>query len=77
MDSTTRDILTNPEVIAVDQDSARVRGEQIVGVGDLELPDADEYDVRDVWTHTTGVTTRAVSAWVPSHGATMFVVSPR
>ena len=110
MDSTTRDILTNPEVIAVDQDWAGVGGEQIADVGDLEiwakpmsqggvavvllnrglagaemttsagdldLPDADEYDVRDVWAHTTAVTTGAVSAWVPPHGATMVVVSPR
>jgi alpha-galactosidase len=110
MDSTTRDILTNPEVIAVDQDWAGVGGERISDVGDLQiwakpmsqggaavvlfnggpagaematsagdldLPDADEYDVRDVWAHTTAVTTGTVSAWVPPHGATMLVVSPR
>lgn len=110
MDSTTREILTNPEVIAVDQDWAGVGGEQIADIGDLEiwakpmsqggvavvllnrglagaemttsagdleLPDADEYDVRDLWAHTTAVTTGAVSAWVPPHGATMLVMSPR
>jgi alpha-galactosidase len=110
MDPTTRDILTNPEVIAVDQDWAGVGGERISKVGDLQiwakpmsqggaavvlfngglagaematsagdldLPDADEYDVRDVWAHTTAVTKGAVSAWVPPHGATMLVVSPR
>jgi alpha-galactosidase len=110
MDPTTRDILTNPEVIAVDQDWAGVGGERISDVGDLQiwakpmsqggaavvlfngglagaematsagdldLPDADEYDVRDVWAHTTAVTKGAVSAWVPPHGATMLVVSPR
>ncbi len=110
MDSTTRDILTNPEVIAVDQVWAGVGGEQIADDGDLQiwakpmsqggaavvlfnggragaematsaddldLPDGEEYDVRDVWAHTTAVTAGAVSARVPPHGATMLVVSPR
>ena len=54
MDSRTRDIVTNPEVIA-----------------------ADEHDFRDVWAHTTAVTTGALSASVLLHRATMFVVSPR
>jgi alpha-galactosidase len=110
MTATTRDLLTNPEVIAVDQDWGGAQGDKVADFGDLEvwakpmstggaavvllnrgiggaeiatsadeigLRGADEYSVRDLWTHTTVLTAGAVDAWVPPHAAKMFIVSPR
>jgi alpha-galactosidase len=110
MDATTQNLLTNPEVIAVDQDWAGQQGAKLTDVGDLEIwakpmssggvavvllnrglagaemittadeldaPHADEYNLRDLWTHTTAVTAGDVDAWVPAHAAKMFLMSPR
>jgi alpha-galactosidase len=44
---------------------------------DLGLSLVDEYNVRDVWEHTTTVTTENVDTWVPPHAAKMFIVTPR
>ena len=109
MDATTRGLLTNPEVIAVDQNWGGGAGDRVAGVGDLEiwakpmstggaavvllnrglggteiatspadlgLRRADEYNVRDLWAHTTTVTSGDVDTWVPPHAAKMFLVSP-
>ena len=109
MDATTRGLLTNPEVIAVDQNWGGVAGDRVAGVGDLEiwakpmstggaavvllnrglggteiatspadlgLRRADEYNVRDLWAHTTTVTSEDVDTWVPPHAARMFLVLP-
>jgi alpha-galactosidase len=109
MDATTRGLLTNPEVIAVDQDWGGMQGDKVADVGDLEiwakpmstggaavvllnrglygteiaaspaelgLRCADEYNIRDLWAHTTTPTTGYVDAWVPPHAAKMFLVSP-
>ena len=41
----------------------------------LGLRHADEYHVRDLWTHTSTVKSGDVQAWVP-HAARMFLASP-
>ena len=43
---------------------------------DLGLADAPAYTMRDLWSDTTTVTSGAVRASVPAHGAAMFVVEP-
>jgi alpha-galactosidase len=43
---------------------------------ELGLPAAAGYEMRDLWTDTTTVTTGDVRASVPGHGARMFVVRP-
>jgi alpha-galactosidase len=110
MDATTRGLLTNPEVIAVDQNWGGAQGDKVADFGDLEIwakpmstggvavvllnrglrgaeietspaelgvRRADEYNVRDLWAHTTTVTTGSVGTWVAPHAAKTFVVSPR
>ena len=109
MDATTRGLLTNPEVIAVDQNWGGVQGDKVADFGDLEiwakpmstggvavvllnrglrgaeietspaelgLRRADEYNIRDLWAHTTTVTSEDVDTWVPPHAARMFLVLP-
>jgi alpha-galactosidase len=109
MDATTLSILTDPDVLAVNQDWAGTQGHKIADTGtsevwtkptstggaavvlfnrgesgaqlattaaDLGLPDAAAYTVRDLWQDTTTVTSGAVRASVPAHGARMFVVAP-
>jgi alpha-galactosidase len=109
MSATTRDLLTNPEVIAVDQDWGGAQGDKVADVGDLEiwakpmstpgvavvllnrgiggaematsahelgLGSADEYAVRDPWTHSTVMTTGIIDTWVPPHAAKLFIVHP-
>jgi alpha-galactosidase len=41
----------------------------------IGLGSAASYSVRDLWSHTTGTTTGAISASIPAHGAAMYVVS--
>ena len=109
MDATTLSLLTDPDVIAVNQDFAGTQGHKIADSGDHEvwakptsdggaavvlfnrgttgaqlgttaadlgLPQAPAYAMRDLWTDTTTVTTGAVRASVPAHGARMFTVRP-
>ena len=109
MDATTRGLLTDPDVIAVNHDWAGVQGDKIADTRDLEvwakptfaggaavvllnrgtngaqmttsaadlgLPTASAYELRDLWADTTAVTSGSVQAWVPGHGAKMFVVWP-
>ncbi|NUS65889.1 MAG: alpha-galactosidase [Saccharothrix sp.] len=108
MTAATRSILTNTEVIAVNQDWGGRQGNRLVDNGDAEvwtkpmangsvavvllnrgggtasvstsasqigLGSAASYSVRDLWAHTTGTTTGAISASIPAHGAAMYVVS--
>ncbi|NUT51028.1 MAG: alpha-galactosidase [Saccharothrix sp.] len=108
MSAATRTILTNTEVIAVNQDWGGRQGNRIVDNGNTEvwtkpmangsvavvllnrgsgaatvstsasqigLGSAASYSVRDLWAHTTGTTSGAISASVPAHGAAMYVVS--
>jgi alpha-galactosidase len=109
MDGTTHDLLSNPEVIAVDQDWADHQGERVAATGDLQvwakpmssggaavvllnrgtdaaqvtttaaelgLPHVSEYEMRDLWAHSSSMTSGTVGSWVPGHAAKMFVVSP-
>lgn len=41
----------------------------------IGLGSGNSYSVRDLWAHSTGTTSGAISASVPAHGAAMFVVS--
>lgn len=103
----TRAILTNGEVIAVDQDWGGRQGSRIrddgttqvwakpmsgggravvllnrgempatiaVTLRELELPVSPSYSTRDLWAHTSRAVDRTLSATVPGHGATMFLV---
>ncbi|WP_026928883.1 lectin [Glycomyces tenuis] len=107
MSQTTVDILTNSEVIAVNQDWGGIQGHKISDNGNLEvwrkpmsdgsvatvllnrgnsganvsttvgalgLGEAESYTVRDLWAHTTGSSSGTISAWVPAHGAAMYIV---
>jgi len=47
-----------------------------VGAGELGLPEADAYVMRDVWAHRTTAAADTVSAFVPSHGTALFTVRP-
>jgi len=47
-----------------------------VAPDELGLRHADEYHVRDLWTHTSTVRSGDVEAWVPPHAARMFLASP-
>jgi alpha-galactosidase len=109
MDATTHDLLTNPEMIAVDQDWGGIQGHKVAEEGDLQvwakpmssgaaavvllnrgtdagqahttaadlgLPRASEYEVRDLWAHSSTTTQATVDAWVPPHAAKMFIVAP-
>jgi alpha-galactosidase len=109
MDATTHDLLTNPEVIAVDQDWGGTQGHKVADEGDLQvwakpmssgaaavvllnrgtdagqayttaadlgLPRASEYEVRDLWAHSSTTMQATVDAWVPPHAAKMFIVAP-
>jgi alpha-galactosidase len=110
MSAATRTILTNTDVIAVDQDWGGRQGSKLSDNGNLEvwrkpmstgavatvllnrgtstatvsttatalgLGAASSYTLRDLWAHTDGTSTGAVSASVPAHGAAMFLVSAR
>jgi alpha-galactosidase len=109
MDATTHDLLTNPEMIAVDQDWGGMQGHQVAEgadfqvwakpmssgaaavvllnrgtdagqayttAADLGLPRASEYEVRDLWAHSSTTMQATVDAWVPPHAAKMFIVTP-
>lgn len=109
MTKATREILTNKEVIAVNQDPAGIQGdkirddgdqevwakplatgdravvllnrgesaaEMVVDAGELGLPDAEAYVVRDLWARQDSVTTGPIRAFVPRHGVAMFRVRP-
>lgn len=55
-----------------------LRGAEIeTSPAELGLRRADEYNVRDLWAHTTTVTSEDVDTWVPGHAVKMFIVSPR
>jgi alpha-galactosidase len=108
MSAATLSILTNTEVIAVNQNWGGKQGYKLRDDGDSEvwlkpmangsravvllnrgastatisvtaaalgLGAASSYGVRDLWAHTTGTSSGTVSASVPSHGATMLIVS--
>src|SRR4051794_10958446 len=108
MSAATRAILTNTEVIAVNQDWGGRQGNRIVDNGNTEiwtkpmsngsvavvllnrntstttistsasqigLGSATSYSVRDLWAHSTSITSGAISASVPGHGAAMFIVT--
>jgi alpha-galactosidase len=108
MSAATLSILTNTEVIAVNQNWGGKQGYKLRDDGDSEvwlkpmangskavvllnrgastatisvtasalgLGAASSYGVRDLWAHTTGTSAGTVSASVPSHGATMLIVS--
>ncbi|ADJ49531.1 alpha-galactosidase [Amycolatopsis mediterranei S699] len=108
MSAATRSILTNTEVIGVNQDWGGRQGNRIADYGDTEvwtkpmangsmavvllnrgsgtstistsasqigLGSASSYSVRDLWAHSTGTTSGAISASVPGHGAAMYVVT--
>jgi alpha-galactosidase len=109
MDDTTRALLTDPDVLAINQDWAGTQGHKLTDGGDHEvwakptsdggaavvllnratenadiattagelgLPDAPAYALRDLWTDTTTETPGEVRASVPGHGARMFMVCP-
>jgi alpha-galactosidase len=109
MDATTLALLTDPDVVAVNQDWVGTQGHKIADTGDQEvwakptsaggaavvlfnrsatgaavetsaaalgLPGAPAYTMRDLWADTATVTSGAVRASVPGHGARMFVVAP-
>jgi alpha-galactosidase len=108
MSPTTRAILTNREVIAVDQDPLGAQGTVILRSGNSEvlmkplingdravvllnrsapgmkitvsaqrlgLPPARQYAVRNLWTHTTYLSSGTISAVVPARSAVMVRVS--
>ena len=55
-----------------------LRGAEIeTSPADLGLRRADEYNVRDLWAHTSTVTSGDVDTRVPGHAVKMFIVSPR
>jgi alpha-galactosidase len=43
----------------------------------IGLPSAPSYELRNLWTHTTGVTGGSISAEVPGDGTVLLRVSPR
>jgi alpha-galactosidase len=45
------------------------------GAVQVGLPQAPVYLLRDLWQHTTSVTTGTISATVPGHGVVMYRVS--
>jgi alpha-galactosidase len=108
MSAATKTILTNSEVIAVNQDWGGKQGYKVSDNGNLEvwrkpmangsvaavllnrgtstatvsttasalgLGNASSYSVRDLWAHSTASSGSTISASVPSHGATMIIVS--
>jgi len=109
MSPTTQAILTNRDVIAVDQDPLGKQGHAVassaghwvltkpLAKGDravvlfnqsdspavitttphqYELPDAPEYQVRDLWSHTVATTDGTISASVAPHSVLMYRVTP-
>jgi alpha-galactosidase len=51
-------------------------GQAYTPAADLGLPRASEYEVRDLWAHSSTTMQATVDAWVPPHAAKMFIVAP-
>ncbi|WP_084580821.1 glycoside hydrolase family 27 protein [Kutzneria sp. 744] len=109
MSAATKDILTNREIIAVDQDRLGAQGRPVSstnGLWVLTKPLADgsravtlfnetaspatvtttadavglgrafDYQVRDLFAHTTSESTGKITAALPAHGSAMYRISP-